>query len=1060
MADYQNIPASTVPLVPTVGQPTALQSEHQRLVADEQAKHEKDATSFGELIGAHAATGKIGWIDRAWESRKFEVDPTFVGKPFEEKMAEWRRLGIADDQMPLAYKAVSAAHMDALYPYARQNTDAQHTVAQFGFLGNLAAGATDPIEFAVGAALAPLAVTSKGTRLTNALRAGLVNAGQGSASEALSSSYNPSIGGSDIAAAGALSFGLGGVLGFRQGEVGAMAKAANDIARDRVNPSPTADSLGAARVKGSFVDTMDGPDVLTKDWQQSIVDDSATTGAAKETKWASARASLAAKLGANKSGAVSNESKKLLRDGLGYKDKNVAVEESASEMSLRLRDTIETKFRRQLEPMWEEYKKANGMRFDYGKAEFMEQAGRAMRDPTFNASAEAAGVRDAVNRATRSVWDELHAAGVEGFESPTPPHQNWLPRVHSAKGWIDVLQTKGLRFADVVNDLIAPAIKAGRSAAGLPLDDDYGRIVAEAWARRGYDKATMAETAVPHGGFHARDVDTVEQLLTEAGKSNKEAAALVEKLRTQEAEASVHSHAKQRIVMDESFATDLSDELGNIHRVSIADLLENNVDKLTSEYIREMSGWAALKKKADVGTPKRLEEYKQFLNQESVKSGSGDIARKLDIVTNSILGRSTEDQPHAMLSRASRILRSQNYLTTMLQVGFSMIEGLGTTVGAAGFRNTLSAIPGSRAMLRRMQSGELSLNEARWLEDIIAPGTDYLRNQPYLRIDEGVSYGGHTASAMDRTLNGLENTMAYAKRVAGIASFMTPVQTYLQRLAARAVAAKTLQLANYAKLTKTQVYRLRNDGLTEGMQEALFNRLRGKKKIDDVAADWNNWTPDERASYSAYMWRVTRRAVTEGDVSDTAQIMHSSIGKIFWQFRSFMTSSYERSLLNGLHMHDWQTAKMWVGSTFFAGIGMAARNYVNTVGDPEMREKLLDPGELGKQAFQQAAYSSILPMMVDTVARDLHVRQLLGGEDRGFFDHGRGTGLDTGVAGIPTLSTAQSLYALAGLPGKIANGSVTKKDVKDVFKLVWFQNMLGVRNGINEFAKQFPDTAN
>jgi hypothetical protein len=97
--------------------------------------------------------------------------------------------------------------------------------------------------------------------------------------------------------------------------------------------------------------------------------------------------------------------------------------------------------------------------------------------------------------------------------------------------------------------------------------------------------------------------------------------------------------------------------------------------------------------------------------------------------------------------------------------------------------------------------------------------------------------------------------------------------------------------------------------------------------------------------------------------------------------------------------------------------------------------------------------------MIDTVARDAHMRALLGGPDQGFFDHGRGTGLDTGISGTPTLSTLNSLYAAVGMPAKIAQGKVTQRDVKDVAKLLWFQNMTGVRNGINEFAKQFPKTA-
>ncbi|SKB50743.1 hypothetical protein [Luteibacter sp. 22Crub2.1] len=1064
MADTTNIPAQDTQFVPTIGQPTALQTEHAEILAKDAAKQTKDKTTVGDLIGATAVNGSIGLIDRTIDGIGVKPDPTFYGKAFAAKRQEWINRGINDEQLPLLEKAMSAEDADRLYTYARENQEAEQTHAQFGFVGNTLAGLGDPGEFALGALSGGLGYGLKATRLANAVRAGAINAVQGVGMEAAKSAYDPTIDSTHLAAAGVMSFTLGGAFGFRQGELGAMMKAADEIAHKPEavgapagvkNPN---DSMGAARVHGSAVDTMDGPIIDDANWQQHIRDDAALVGGTKQTKWAQARTSLSAKLGANKSGVVSNESKKLLRDGVGYADRSVAVEESASEMSLRLRDTEETKFRRAVEPLWDKYKADNDLHFDYGKAEFMEEAGRAMRDPGRKVSAEASQIAQHVNESTTAMWKHLHEAGVEGFEESNPPHKNWLPRVHSAKGFISLLQEKALRWDDVVGKLVKPAMRKAWEAKGVNFDEDTLNEVAEAWARRGYDKATQAKTANPGGAYNARDVDTIEQLLTDAGQTSSKARALVEKLRAKQDETALLPHAKRRIDMDESYSTDLTDEFGNVHKVSISDLLENNVDKLTGDYIREMSGWAALKSKTGVGTPRRLAEYKAFLNQESVRSGGGDISRKLDITLNSILGHSTEDQPHAALSRASRVIRSQNYLTTMLQVGYSMIEGLGTTMGAAGFRNTLKAVPGSRAMLRRMKTGELDLEEARWLEDIIAPGTDYIRNQPYLRIDDGVYYGTGS-TGVGRAVDALENAQAYGKRAASILSGMAPIQTYLQRLAGRAVAARTIELANKVKLSEAEVFRLRNDGMTEASQKALFARLQGKTKIDQIAKDWDKWSPDERAAYSAYMWRVTHRAVTEGDVSDTAQIMHSSIGKIFWQFRTFMTSSYERSLLNGLHMRDWQTAKMWSGSTFFAGVGMAARNYINTVGDPELRQKLLDPAELGKQAFQQASYSSIIPFMVDTVARDLHARKLLGGKDEGFFESGRSTGLDAGVAGIPTLSTVKSLYALAGLPGKAASGSVTQKDVRDVMKLVWFNNMTGVRNGLSQFYKMFPETA-
>lgn len=1069
MADITNIPAQHTPFVPSVGQPTTLQDENRRLVDEEEAKKLKDSTTVHELIGAAAVQGGIGTIDRVIDSFKYDVDPEFYGKAFTDKRDEWVKRGVSEDQIPLADKAISAEHMDHLYDLARQNMDAIQTRAQFGIIANIAADFTDPVAFAAGAASGGLTYAERFGSIANAIRSGLVNTVQGVGMEAARGANDTSVTTGNLVATAAFSFGLGGAFGFRAGELGELAKVADDIAHNpkhAVNADPANDSFGSARVHGSHVDTMDGPMVDVKDWQQQKIDEAALVGNSKQTVFAKVRKSLSAVLGSNKDGTVANESRKALRDGVGYKDKNVAVEESASEMSLRLRDTEETKLRRGLEPLWQKYKQDNNLSWDYGKENFMDEAGRAMRDPSYKASPEAAAVHTHINKSTDAMWGHLHEAGVEGFEAPKPPHQNWLPRVYSAKGFINILQEKGLSFEgtpeSVLEKLVKPAIRNAWEAKlqpGQVIDEDQLHEVAHAWLTRGYDRATQARTAQPGGLMHARDVDTVEQLLTDEGVTNPKAKALVEKLRNTQDETAKHSHAKHRIDMDESYKATLNDQFGNEHEVSIADLLENNVDKLTTEYIREMSGWAALKTKADVGTPRRLSEYKAWLNGRSIAAGSKDISRKLDIVYNSILGHSTEVNPGTGFARASRMVRSQSYLTTMLQVGPSMVEAFGTILGPAGFRNTMRAIPGSRAMLRRAQNGELELSEARFLEDIIAPGTDYLRNQPYLRIDDGVHYGA-TPGKGGKLLDGVENAMAYAKRAANVASGMAPVQAFLQRLGARGVCANLIEMANKGNLEQWKIYRLRNDGLTEEAQQALFARLRGKTHIDEIADDWDNWTPKERGTYAAYMWRVTHRAVTEGDVSDTMEVMHSAIGKIFWQFRGFMTSSYERSLLNGIHMRDWQTATMWSGSTLFAGVGMTARNYINTIGDPELRKKLLSPEEIAKQAFQQASYSSILPFMIDTVAHDMKVRKYLGdGKDQGYFSYGRSTGLEAGFGGIPTYSTAKAAWSLLAMPAKAAQGDVTKRDVKNAVKLLWFQNMFGVRNGISEIARQFPDSA-
>jgi len=74
----------------------------------------------------------------------------------------------------------------------------------------------------------------------------------------------------------------------------------------------------------------------------------------------------------------------------------------------------------------------------------------------------------------------------------------------------------------------------------------------------------------------------------------------------------------------------LTDDLGNTHKIHIADLLENNVDSMMPDYIREMSGWAALNKHANIGTQAELDKYKQVALQHSKKAGDGDLSRAID----------------------------------------------------------------------------------------------------------------------------------------------------------------------------------------------------------------------------------------------------------------------------------------------------------------------------------------------------------------------------------------------------------------------------------------------
>jgi len=1052
-------PRDNVPLVPSAGV-TKLDAKARTDAA--QAQKVKDNTTFHDLIGAKIVQGPIGWADRALQENGVERDENFYGDALKPVIDDWRKAGL-EDQMELLERAQSPAHADLLKGFAMQNKMAQEDSAQFGLLGNAAAGLLDPSMFAIGAASGGLGYSATAGRLANAVRSGVVAGAINVGSEALSSQYDPSMDSGHLVSAGAFGFLMGGAFGFRGPELAELAHGTNKFTKaasavDGSKPN-TADSMGAARVDGLNVPKMDGPAVGTPEWQQAKLDEAAQQAPVRGA-FLKVRRDLAARFGNSNSALVRNESRGLLRDSVGNTDRNVATKFTAAEESELLDHTIHGSYRTAVEQEWAKYSASTGVRGDVARQQFNESVGYYIRGVAKDMGPEVEATASHAAAAFKTMTDELRARGVPGFENEMSP-DGYLPRVFSAKGYTDLNATKGLSFENLQENLVKPAMRSEwvkNLKPGEELNEDLLHEVSGAWLKRGYEKA-MGGPSDLHGTLAAADSGSVRELLTEAGVDKVKVDALVGKLEREVAEKAVHARAKSRIDLDESFGATLKDDLGNEHTVHLADLLENNVDNLVPDFIREMSGWAALKKHVDVGTQAELDRYKAFLLKHSKEAGDADLSRALDITLNSILGKSTSDAPNSAWTRGSRLIRSQNFMTTMGQVGYTMLESVGGTLGAVGFRNALKATPAAVNMVKQMRMGKFDQVEARWLADVTGLGTDFVRNQPYLRLDAVGESVWNNDKAVGRTLNKLDRGMQYGQRAMSVVSGIAPMQQFLQGFAGVGIASRLVQMANKEGVSASMVRRLRAGGLDAKDQAALFAKLKGMDSVHDISKNWSTWTPDEKRLMALFVQRNAKRTLGEGGVGDTVQLMHSATGRIFTQFRTFMTNSYAAVLLHGLHMRDWQTAQMWTGSTLFAGIGMAARNYINTIGDTtDKREKLMAWDSLAKQAFQQSSYSSVIPFMTDTIAHDLGVKKALGGDDTPVFAYGRSTGLDSGVQGIPTLATGRALWGLPRLAVTALDphARVTQKQAKDAMSLLWFQNVTGVRNGLSWMANQLP----
>lgn len=549
------------------------------------------------------------------------------------------------------------------------------------------------------------------------------------------------------------------------------------------------------------------------------------------------------------------------------------------------------------------------------------------------------------------------------------------------------------------------------------------------------------------------DSDSVEEIgnmLTEAGVSPVRSQELLSKLERKTYESGKLDRAKKRIDLDETYSTTIRNEAGEDVQVSMADLFDNDVDSVMTRYMREITGWSALSSKAGIKNRAQLDRFVSKLTMDARKSGDDvkGIERIIDIGIKSTFGRSTELDPTSSGARYARFLRNYNFARVMNQVGFSLFAELGPAVAHGGVRNFVRSGFAVKSFLKRGADGKLSSQEARVMERLFAPGTDWLRNPPFLRLDED--------ALVPQTFNvkhgeKIDNAMNMATHVTSVASGMAPINTMLQRIAGRATLLRLLGMANAKKLSDAEVARLRTWGLDEKAQADVFGYLKGKRQIEQIDPDKLPFQTRERMA--AFLFRVTRHQVLEGDASDGIELMHSTTGRIVTQFRSFMVNSYTRHFLNSVHHYDdWRTYAMVTLSAAAAGMGWAARTYINTIGNEEQRNKQLTPENFARNAVAQSSWSNIVPAVTDMVWADT-----LGNAP--VFSGNRSTGLEYGVMGIPSIDLLNKVYGSGRIAGALLDPDqhVTERQARDLWRIWWFNNMTGVRNIADAALRELPD---
>ena len=392
-----------------------------------------------------------------------------------------------------------------------------------------------------------------------------------------------------------------------------------------------------------------------------------------------------------------------------------------------------------------------------------------------------------------------------------------------------------------------------------------------------------------------------------------------------------------------------------------------------------------------------------------------------------------------------------NFATSMGQAGMASIAEAGNIVAHMGLKNAMKHKPVFRSLWKDARGGQLDAQLTDELRGLFGTGMRTKLSRGRAGYDEfAAEIDVKMFDTIDRILDPAARGVSYAGGIG-------PINDYLQTLATKSYLQKLANVARgKAKFSDADRARLRDAGWYDGVLDRALESIRQHATFDGkrmVSLGYDKWDPDILNDMIMATDRMVYRAVQENDIGSSTWWMHSMLGRMLTQFRSFIFNAWTKQTLHAMRFRDRQTFTAVAFTMTFGGLSYMARSYLNTsTGDPERRERALSLKNIATASMASSGYASILPTVVDTGLVNI-------GEDA-MFSQVRTTGLSTdAITGSPIVQTINNAQSTAFSPARALRDDYeySQQDFRKLTRLLPFNNILGVRNAIDLMAEELPE---
>jgi len=127
--------------------------------------------------------------------------------------------------------------------------------------------------------------------------------------------------------------------------------------------------------------------------------------------------------------------------------------------------------------------------------------------------------------------------------------------------------------------------------------------------------------------------------------------------------------------------------------------------------------------------------------------------------------------------------------------------------------------------------------------------------------------------------------------------------------------------------------------------------------------DWLKESPRSYEMFQTFLSRQVRDAIQDHDIGETMPFMHSTLGKMFAELKTFFLVAHAKNFLKNLHYHDATAAQVWAIGFLGEALGYMTQTAVNY---PTDLENKLTPDKIATAAFFRMSSMGTASMLTET----------------------------------------------------------------------------------------------